>query len=791
MSKLSADKPKTKKTAAVKAKSKTAAKVSIWKKLNPFRWVARHWGKLLFILVIVTGSYGVYLDAQIRAKFAGNKWQVPAQIYARPMFLSVKQEISIKEIEEELHLLGYRKVARADSSGEYQVLNNRIRIQRRQFDFSHGMEELRFVEINIKNQRITHILELSSGQAINSISLEPWLVTRLVSSGREDRMLVHINNVPPILTQALVAVEDKDFYQHFGVAPLSILRALMANISAGRTVQGGSTLTQQLVKNLFLTREKSLVRKAKEALMALIIELRYSKDVILEAYLNEVFLGQNGDTGVYGFGLASYFYYDRPLNELSIDEIATLVGIIKGPSYYNPRKYAERVIERRNIVLRLMFENNHLTPNEYQDLVKLPIKLATGASLKKDKHPAFMDQVRRELRLVLDNPDIRQSGLKVFTTLDSNAQTKAERAVSQGVTAQEKRLGKSGFEAAMIVTDIDSGEIRSIVGGRNTDYAGFNRALDAKRSIGSLIKPAIYLTALEQAADYNLATHLKDEPIKLKSTYGKMWEPQNSDKKFRGRVPLVTALSRSLNVPTVTLGMELGLGSIADTIWRLGVEEEIELYPALTLGAVNFSPLQVNQMYQTIANNGLYVPLHSITAIMSPDNNLLWHFDVLHEQRVDEQATYLLNYALHKVTLEGTAKAVRAAFPDINMAGKTGTTDDYRDSWFSGFDKNILVTSWIGKDDNQPVNLSGASGAMQLFIAYQQQQEPKSLVRRFPKGLGIAHFDNATGHLSKAGCTDTYSVPAITAALPSIPRKCAGESTVPDKPKTLWERIFG
>jgi penicillin-binding protein 1B len=791
MSKTSAGNSRAKKTAAVKPKSKSNSKESIWKRLNPFRWVARYWGKLLFIFFLVIGAYGIYLDAQIRDKFAGNKWQVPAQIYARPMFLSLKQEISIKEIEEELQLLGYRRLARADSSGEYQVLNNRIRIQRRQFDFSHGMEDLRYIEITIKNQRITQILELSSGEAINSISLEPWLVTRLVSSGREDRMLVQINNVPPILTQALVAVEDQDFYQHFGVAPLSILRALMANISAGRTVQGGSTLTQQLVKNLFLTREKSLVRKAKEALMALIIELRYSKDVILEAYLNEVFLGQNGDTGVYGFGLASYFYYDRPLNELSIDEIATLVGIIKGPSYYNPRKYSERVIERRNIVLRLMFENNYLTPNEYQDLVKLPIKLATGASLKKDKHPAFMDQVRRELRLVLDNPDIRQSGLKVFTTLDSNAQTKAERAISQGVAAQENRLGKSGFEAAMIVTDIDSGEIRSIVGGRNTDYAGFNRALDAKRSIGSLIKPAIYLTALEQAEDYNLATHLKDEPIKLKSTHGKMWEPQNSDKKFRGQVPLVTALSRSLNVPTVTLGMNLGLGNIADTIWRLGVEEEIELYPALTLGAVNFSPRQVNQMYQTIANNGRFIPLHSITAIMSPDNNLLWHFDVVEEQRVDEQATYLLNYALHKVTLEGTAKAVRAKFPNINMAGKTGTTDDYRDSWFSGFDKNILVTSWIGKDDNQPVNLSGASGAMQLFIAYQQKQEPKSLVRRFPAGLGIAHFDNATGHLSKAGCTDTYSVPAITAALPAVPRRCSGESTVPDKPKSLWERIFG
>jgi penicillin-binding protein 1B len=789
MTKASSVKPKPAKPKPTK--SQPASNLSIWQKLNPFSWLFRHWGKLLFVSVLVIVAYALYLDARISHKFAGNKWQVPAQIYARPMFLSLKQEISIKEIEEELQLLGYRRVTRADGSGEYQVLNNRIRIQRRKFDFSHGTEDLRYIEISLKSNRISQIQDLKLGQNISSVYLEPWLVTRLVSNGREDRMLVQIKDVPPILTQTLVTVEDKDFYQHFGVAPLSILRALMANISAGRTVQGGSTLTQQLVKNLFLTREKSLVRKAKEAIMALIIEFRYSKDVILEAYLNEVFLGQNGDTGIYGFGLASYFYYDRPLNELSIDEIATLVGIIKGPSYYNPRKHTKRVLERRNIVLRSMFENNQLSPNEYQDLVKLPIKLASGASLKKGKHPAFMDQVRRELRLVLDNPDIRQSGLKVFTTLDSNAQMKAERAVSKGVAVQEKRLGMSGFEAAMIVTDIDSGEIRSIVGGRNVDYAGFNRALDAKRSIGSLIKPAIYLTALEQAGDYNLATHLKDQPIKLKSSYGKMWEPQNSDKKFRGQVPLLTALSRSLNVPTVTLGMNLGLGNIADTIWRLGVEEELDLYPALTLGAVNFSPLQVNQMYQTIANNGRYIPLHSITAIMSPENNLLWNFDQIAEQRVDEQATYLLNYALHKVTLEGTAKAVRAKFPNINMAGKTGTTDDYRDSWFSGFDKNILVTSWIGKDNNQPVNLSGASGAMQLFIAYQQQQEPKSLVRRFPDGLGIAHFDNATGNLSKAGCADTFSVPAITAALPPVPNKCFGESTVPDKPKSLWERIFG
>jgi penicillin-binding protein 1B len=764
---------------------------TLFKKINPLPWLARHWWKFSLIFMVILGAYTLYLDALIKKQFSGNKWQVPAQIFARPLLLQVRQEITSKEIIEELDLLGYRPVKSAQSTGEYAVSKGVVNIQRRSFHFPHGLEPQRSLEVQLADGRITNIIDSQSGDAIQQFYLEPWLVTRLVSIGREDRMLVNLQDVPDMLSKALVLIEDKDFYSHHGVAPMSILRALMVNIAAGRTVQGGSTLTQQLVKNLFLTREKSLVRKAKEALMALIIDARYSKDVILQAYLNEVFLGQNGDTGVYGFGLASYFYFDRPLNELNLIEITTLVGIIKGPSYYHPRKHPQRVQKRRNLVLRLLFENNHLQRREYEQLIEQPVTLASGASLTRDKHPAFMDKVRRELRGILDDPDIRQSGLKVFTTLDSNAQRKAEDALSKGIDAQEKRINTNDLEAAMVITDIDSGEIRSIVGGRNTQFQGFNRALDAKRSIGSLIKPAIYLTALEQSANYNLATPLTDEPIKLKSTYGKMWEPQNSDLTFRGQVPLITALIRSLNVPTVGLGMTLGLDTIADTIWRLGVEEEISLYPALTLGAVNFSPIQVNQMYQTIANNGLYIPLHALTAIMSTDDQLLWRFTDEGEQRADEKATYLLNYALHKVTLEGTAKAIKVAFPDINMAGKTGTTDDYRDSWFSGFDKNILVTSWIGRDDNRPVNLSGASGALQLFIDYQKQQQPKSLVRRFPNGLGISHFDLASGQRSKAGCQQTLSVPAILDALPPVPLECFGEANVVQNEKSIWQRLFG
>lgn len=763
---------------------------TIWQKVNPFSWVWRHSWKLLLVIAVGVAAYVFYLNTQITAKFAGNKWQVPAQIFARPLSLAPKQEISVREITDELHLLGYRQVTRADSAGEYQIIGKRIRIFRRKFDFPHGSEDLRPFELSIENGRISQITELADGRPIAQIYLEPWLVTRLVTAGREDRMLVKLEDVPPALIQALVLVEDQDFYQHHGIAPLSIIRALMANLAAGRAVQGASTLTQQLVKNLFLTNEKSLSRKVKEALMALIIDAKYSKEAILETYLNEVFLGQNGNNGVFGFGLASYFYFDRPLNELNIDEIAMLVGMIKGPSYYNPRKYPERVKERRDLVLRIMFENNLISPNDYQSFVGLNIDVASGASLRKDKHPAFMDKVRRELRDVLINPDIRQSGLKVFTTLDTNAQVKAELALSSGVNKQEKRMGKSEFEGAMVISDIARGEIRALVGGKETNYAGFNRAIDAKRAIGSLIKPAIYLTALEQAAQYNLATLLDDKPIKLKSSMGKMWEPKNYDLTFKGQVTLLEALSHSMNVPTVSLGMTLGLGAIADTIWRLGVEEDVEQYPALTLGAVNFSPLQVNQMYQTLANNGRFIPLHSMTAIMSPNNDLLWQFNQSSEQRVDEQATYLLNYALHKVTLEGTAKQVHQVFPDINMAGKTGTTDDYRDSWFSGYDNNVLITTWIGKDNNQPVNLSGSSGAMQIFIDYQQHQTPKSLVRRFPDGLGIAHFDQKTGAISKAGCQDTVSLPAIIAALPAAPKQCAGDP-LEEKSKSLWEKIFG
>jgi penicillin-binding protein 1B len=585
--------------------------------------------------------------------------------------------------------------------------------------------------------------------------------------------------VPKMLVNALTLVEDKDFYEHHGVAPLSIARALIANIAAGRTVQGGSTLTQQLVKNLYLTREKSIVRKAKEALMAVIIDARYGKDQILEAYLNEVFVGQNGQLGVHGFGLGSHFYFDRPIEELNVAEIATLVGLVKGPSFYNPRRYPERAQSRRDLVLRILFENNEIDAKEYEAFVSMPLQVASGASLANGKHPAFMDRVRRELSDILADPDIRESGVRVFTGLDINAQRRAEQALSKTIEQLSQQREIEELEGAMLVTDIASGEIRAIVGGKDPSFKGFNRALDARRPIGSLVKPAVYLTALEQPAMYHLATPLVDEPIVLDDEGGRYWKPQNADKTFRGQVPLSQALIESLNVPSVNLGMALGLENIADTLRRLGIKTQVKLVPALTLGAVELSLVQVNQMYQTIANNGRYRPLRAVNAITSSNNRLLWKHSDYAEQRVDEAATYLTNYALHKVTVDGTARRIRQLYPQTNMAGKTGTTDDYRDSWFAGFDRNILVTTWMGNDDNNKTGLTGASGALSAFTAYQQLQEPKSLSRRFPEGLGIAHFNPTTGDVMVPGCKNAMSVPAILDVLPPARVDCSGKVTAP------------
>lgn len=743
----------------------------------------------MVVFLVVLFAYGFYLDAQIKTRFDGNKWIVPAQLFARPLLLQQGQELSKAEILQELELLGYRKVAILNQPGEYTEQGSELRIFRRAFAFAEGFESARQLRLKLQHNRLVSIYDNAVSSQVNAARLEPMMVTRIVTQSREDRILLPLEEVPTSLIETLIMTEDRDFYQHHGVAPLAIARALVANIKAGRTVQGGSTLTQQLAKNLFLTRERSLVRKVNEAIMAVIIDLRYSKDEIIETYLNEVFLGQRGNLAIHGFGLASYYYFNRPLAELNLAEQATLVGMVKGPSAFNPFRHPNDTRKRRDVVLRTLFEQDKIDRETYTKAVESPLNAVNKGILSQHKYPAFMQQVNRELRQVLPAQDLRDSGIKIFSTLDPHIQRAAEQATERTLAGLQNSRKTVDLNAAVIASDFRTGAIRALVGGKDFDYQGFNRVLDARRPVGSLIKPAVYLTALEQPEVYTLATPIEDKPIKLKSTYGKYWEPQNVDKKFRGSVPLLTALSHSLNVPTVKLGMSLGLENVADTIERLGVREKFDTYPAMTLGALNLSPKQVNQMYQTVANLGIRQELHSIAAISSHDDNPIWYRMNVPEQRVDKAAAYLVNYALHKVTREGTGKRLKQVFPKVNFAGKTGTTDDYRDSWFSGMDNRMTTTIWVGNDDNLETGLTGSAGAMAIFINMQKSIYPKTFNQTFPEGVGIAHFSVADGDRKVPGCAGGLSVPAY---LPSLPDATTCEGQVPQpKKKSLWERLFG
>lgn len=761
--------------------------------MAPFRWVRRHFLKLSVFLLVIIASYLFYIDVQVKQQFSGNKWEVPAQIYARPLRLELKQEISIAEIKDELNLLGYRQVALAYNVGEFSQGKDTLTIHRRAFQYADLSAPERTIKITWEGSRISGLALLDSNQQARSVMLEPWLISRLVGGLSEDRMLMQDSDIPEMLKHALIQVEDNDFYQHHGIAPLSILRALMANVAAGRTVQGGSTLTQQLVKNLYLTRERSYIRKLREAAMAIVIDARYSKEEILNAYINEVFLGQNGAVAVHGFGLASHFYFNKPLQELELTEIATLVGMVKGPSFYHPIRHKERTLERRNLVLRVLFEAQYLSPSEYQAAITQDLITSASASLASGQHPAFMDKVRDELYSVVPAAETRLSGVKVFTTLDVNAQRRAELALSATVAQQAKARNLAQLEAAMVVTDILSGEIRAIVGSKRAEFAGFNRAINAYRPIGSLIKPVVFLAALENPYRYNLATRLPDQPVEFDDKDGKKWRPQNADKTFRGDVSLLDALVNSYNVPSVNLASQIGFDEVAATLQRIGYNKAVEAFPSLALGAIELSPIEVNQIYQVISNGGLLKPLHALTAVTTHDDQLIWKRQPTQQRRADEDAAYILNYALHKVTKEGTASALGKAFPTVNMAGKTGTTDDYRDSWFSGFDRNLVSTVWVGHDDNTPVNMSGSSGALPIFIAFESKNSPKTLSRAFPATLSIAHFDRQTGVHTQAGCPDLVSVPAITEGLAqaaSCEAILQDPITPPKKKRSILERLF-
>ncbi|MDD1967796.1 penicillin-binding protein 1B [Pseudomonas putida] len=741
--------------------------------------------KLSLVGLVILACFAVYLDSIVQEKFSGKRWTIPAKVYARPLELFVGQKLSRDDFLIELDALGYRRESVANGPGAASVNGNNVDLNTRGFQFYEGADPAQQIHVRFSGDYVAD-LTAANGSKLAVARLEPLMIGGLYPKNLEDRILIKLDQAPPYLLDTLVTVEDRDFYHHFGVSPKSIARAFWVNASAGQMRQGGSTLTQQLVKNFYLTNERSLSRKLTEAMMAILLEIHYSKQEILEAYLNEVFVGQDGQRAVHGFGLASQYFFSQPLSELKLHQVALLVGLVKGPSYYNPRRNPERALERRNLVLDLLEQQGVASAEAVAAAKKMPLGVTKMGSLADSSFPDFLDLVKRQLRQDYRDEDLTEEGLRIFTSFDPILQMKSEAAVRESFAKMAGRKGSDEMETAMVVTNPETGEVQALIGSRQAGFAGFNRALDAVRPIGSLVKPAIYLTALERPQQYTLTSWVPDEPFQVKGADGQIWKPQNFDHKAHGNIFLYQGLAHSYNLSSAKLGLDLGVPNVFKTLTKLGVTRDWPAFPSMLLGAGALTPIEVATMYQTIASGGFNTPLRGIRSVLTAEGEPLKRYPFQIQQRFDPGSIYLLQNAMQRVMREGTGKSVYNVLPSsLNLAGKSGTTNDSRDSWFAGFSQDLLAVVWMGRDDNGKTPFTGATGSLQIWTSFMKKADPLPLDMAMPDNVVQAWVNASTGQGSDANCPNAVQMPYIRGSEPQPGPPCGGP-TAPAESVMDW-----
>ncbi len=777
-----------------KARQKTVKGKRRSRRAAPVRWWRRI-GRLALLLVGVFLGLMVpwvaYLNHQVTSEFEGRKWDLPSRVFARPLELYPGAPLDLQDLELELRVAGYQRLERADQPGLYRVAGNTVTIYRRAFRFPDGAAEARRIEVRLAAGSIGGVRDLIDGRNIDLVRLDPAEIASIYPLHKEDRTLVSIGDVPPLLVTGLQAMEDRRFKQHPGIDLRGIGRAFMANLRAGRAVQGGSTLTQQLVKNFFLTRDRTVARKLNEAIMALLLEYHYDKGEILEAYVNEVFLGQHGAYAVHGFARASQFYFGQPLERLQPQQIALLVGLVKGPSYYNPRRHPERARQRRDQVLDAFVETGLLSPAEAATAQAAGLGVTATPGYRGSRYPAFIDLVRQQLGEVYREDDLRREGLRIFTTLSPVEQEKAQAAVSRGLRQLAGRGLPADLQGALVLADAASGEVRALVGDRDGERAGFNRALHARRQIGSIIKPLVYLLALEHEDDYNLLTRIEDQPVTLRLPEGGTWQPANYDGVSHGSVTLLEALTKSYNQATVRLGMNIGVTHLLARLDRLGIDAEVNAVPSVFLGAVELTPLEVTQLFQSVAAGGFSVPLRAVLAVATPEGGELVRYPLRLLPQPRRDALGVLNFALTQVVEQGTAARLPALLGGrVTVAGKTGTTNDRRDSWFVGYTRDRVATAWVGHDDNRPAGVTGSNAAMQVWAALFRELPIESVDLRLPDGASWLWVDRVSGRLSAEQCGGAEQIPFVEGSEPREMTPCLA-ATRDDKRNSIWRKLFG
>jgi penicillin-binding protein 1B len=780
---------------------------------NRFRLSLKSHGKWirLFVLLLLLGlsGYIFYLDVTIREAFEGRKFALPARVYGRALELYPGLKLTPVQFAAELKRIGYHEHPEPNEAATYRHTLNGFEFTTREFVFADGPQPAQRLRIEFAEGRVALLQERGAASADVAIDvttdgnanattdgnananadlpllrMEPPLIGGIYPGHNEDRALLRLDQVPKPLIDALISIEDRKYYTHWGIDPRGIARALYKTLT-GQRIEGGSTLTQQLVKNFFLTSERTLTRKGTEVLMALLLEMHYGKDEILETYLNEIFLGQDATRAIHGFGLASHFYFDRPLERLELHEIATLVGMVKGPAVYDPRRKPELTLKRRNVVLQEMVRLGAITQAQFVEARQKPLGVIHRAPTGTSAYPAFLQLVHRQLQRDYREEDLRSEGLRIFTTLDPRVQQQAEEALAQRLREIEmaRKMAAGTLEGAAVVSSTQHGDILALVGGREARYAGFNRAVDAQRPIGSLAKPIVFLTALEKQDRYTLVTPLDDSALVWRQRGTSDWKPQNYDRQYHGQVPLHTALAHSYNVSTARLGIELGIDNILDKLPRYGIERRPPPFASSLLGAFELSPLEVAQLYQTFADGGFRTPLRAIREIVTAGGEPLQRYPLNVEPVAAPAPVYLLTAGLQGVVREGTARALTNWLPtEMNVAGKTGTTDDLRDSWFAGYTGDRVAVVWVGRDDNKSSGLTGASGAMTVWGEMMKNIEPEPLQPVMPEDIELVKVDPVSGLRYDEDCAAGVPMPFIKGTAPTETSACA--SAPADVPKT-------
>ena len=731
----------------------------------------------------------IYLNAVVKERFEGRRFQIPARVYSEAQEIYAGAPVRQSEFIQLLNQLGYRSSASVSQEGRYVEHGNQVRVHTRGFRFWDGEESGKWLNIQFDANGIAQVTD-SAGQSVLLSRLDPLYMGQVYPGVAEDRVLYRLEEMPETLVLGLLLVEDDRFFEHHGVSIRGIARALIANIISGRVSQGGSTLTQQLVKNLYLTSEKKISRKINEALMSLILEFHFSKNEILETYMNEVYVAQQGSRSIHGFGLAAQFFFATTLQDLDIHQQALLIGLIKGPSYYNPRRNPERATKRRNTVLEVWLDSGLINDAQYQAALKAPLDVADKPG--QASFPAFMDGLRRQLQKDYRKDDLMAEGLSIFTTLSPVAQTTIDQQVAVGLADIERdhRLEPKFLQSAAVMTRPSTGDVLAVVGDRDARASGFNRALDAQRSIGSLMKPAVYLAAIEHG--YNLSDLISDADVTVGAGDGTTWQPKNYDKTSHGNPMLIDAMANSYNQATARLGMEVGLANVFDVINRLGIGNQVAKVPAVMLGAHGMSPMQVAQMYQTIAGNGFYTPLNFIRAVSHPEQGLIQRFDLSVKKQFEPEHIHILQRAMHEVTVTGTARSLQWRLPkNWWIAGKTGTTDDNRDAWFAGLTGDRQLVIWVGNDDNKPTPLTGSSGALPIWAKVMQVLRPIQERRTLP--ANIVEIDvNKAGRQVPSWCDDVRTIPFIAGNEPARGLTCHSNEPKPDTDDSTWlQKLFG